>query len=119
MKFPAGLFIALGISIVLISCREHEPTEGGPCKYKITKSAATIIEIQRNDSASAEILFSVINQSGPDTIYYTRYFPGFATNADIEKYDLRIGNQFVYEEHEITEGTCSPYFYRLTLEKYK
>ena len=86
---------------------------------KSLETPATIIERQKHDSLYSEILFSVVKASGPDTIYYTRNFSGFASEADIKKYDLRVGNQFVYEEQEIVKGTCSPYFYKLKLEKFK
>lgn len=112
----ASAFISLLISL-LISC--HEIENGGPCTYKITKTPATVIEIQKHDSLYSEILFYVPNGEYSDTLYYTRNFPGFASQADIEKHDLKVGNQFTYEEHKIETGHCTPLMFRLKLEKFK
>jgi hypothetical protein len=103
--------------LLILSC--HEIDNGGPCTYKITKTPATVIEIQKHDSLYSEILFFVPNGEFSDTLYYTRNFPGFASQADIEKYDLHVGNDFTYEEHKIETGTCTPHYFVLKLEKYE
>jgi hypothetical protein len=114
------LILAAGIiSLLIISCREQGETDGGPCSYRINKLPATIIAIENRDSATAEILFETETNGKKDTLYYTRTFVGWATPDLIARYDLQVGNRFVYEEHQITKGTCNPHFYRLTLEKFK
>jgi hypothetical protein len=83
------------------------------------QTPAKVIAIQPHDSLYSEILFLVPNGEFSDTLYYTRNFPGFASKADIEKHDLRLGNEFTYEEHIIETGSCSPHYYVLKLEKYQ
>jgi hypothetical protein len=117
MKIGCSFLFALLLTLLLPACHDITPN-GEPCTYKITKSPATVIAIQPHDSLYAEILFFVTVQGKADTLFYTRQFPGFASNADIEKYDLRIGKQFLFEEHEIEKGNCSPYFNWLKLEKF-
>jgi hypothetical protein len=117
--FSRMLFAGAIISSFLFSCRDRGPVDGGPCAYQVNKLPATIIAIEKHDSISSEILFEVETAGKKDTLYYTRNFPGWATNDDIAKYDLKLGNRFVYEEHEITKGTCNPLYYRLTLVKFK
>jgi hypothetical protein len=113
------LFISGIISLQFFSCREQLPVDGGPCSYKTNKSPATIIAIVPHDSTCSEIYFSVEKEGKRDTISYSRYFTGWACKDVIEKYDLKMGNVFTFEEHEEIKGTCDPYYYSLTLEKYR
>lgn len=115
MKIAGLLFFF--ITCFLLSC--HEVPDGGPCTYKITKTPATVIAIQQQDSLYSEILFLVPNGEFSDTLYYTRNFSGFASKADIAKYDLKVGNDFTYEEHQIESGHCSPHYFVLKLEKFR
>jgi hypothetical protein len=115
----ASLILTLFISSLFIKCHEiNDPIQGGPCTYEITKTPATVIAIQPHDSLYSEILFLVPNGEFSDTLYYTRNFPGFASKADIEKYDLHVGKDFTYEEHQIKTGSCTPHMFFLKLEKY-
>jgi hypothetical protein len=118
---PISRFILFAclFSLAMISCKERDHVDGGPCSYKKKISPATIIAIEQIDSAHSEIRFAVIKSSGPDTVAYSHFFHEFATGQVIEKSDLHVGNALQFEEHEIVKGTCNPYFYRLKLEKYK
>ncbi len=106
-------------SLLLWSCKSNEITEGGPCSYRTITSPATVISVDRTDSVTNEIQFRVENENGLDTISYRTYFSKYATDAEVKKYEFKVGAIFTYETHEIVKGTCSPYYYSLKLEKYK
>ncbi|CAN5398513.1 hypothetical protein BH09BAC5_BH09BAC5_16810 [soil metagenome] len=120
MKYYIKFVFGIGIlSVILFSCKESELADGGPCSYSTLTSPATVIKVDRIDSVTTDIQFRVENENGFDTISYRTYFSRFATDADVKKYDLKVGNVFTYEIHEIKKGTCNPYYYTLRLEKYK
>ena len=106
------------VFFLFMSCNSNPTVVGGPCTYNISKLPATVIAIQQHDNLSSEILFTIQKDGKTDTLWYTREFPGWATADDVKKYDLKVGNQFVYECRTRTSGECTPEIDVLKLEKY-
>jgi hypothetical protein len=118
MKSKIHILLFSAFVFFITSC-SSEKQNGIPCTYDISKSPATVIAVQQIDTRPVyEILFSVQKNGKTDTVRYTQEFPGYATDDDVKKYNLKVGNQFVYEHQVKIKGDCTPEIYTLKMEKY-
>ncbi len=90
---------------------------GGPCSYNKTIHAAEVIGIYPTGSNSSEIELLVKFHEVVDTLSYYIENGSYVSNFELQEKSIKIGDKLIYEEHQISTGSCNPEIYILKLEK--
>ena len=120
-KKPIIVFIVVAIAVVVFFFIQSKEVmrDGGPCTYTTTIHPAKVIAIVPIDSSKSDVKFEVVMPGRKETLSYYAEQKHYLNKEEISKQDLSLGNEFCYEEHTITSGSCNPHFFVLKMERIK
>lgn len=117
---PLILIVIVGVGSFFIQIvfnkGKKDPLEG--CEYDKKIFPAEVVAIREMGNGNNEVFFRVETDLGIDTLVYSKEFKSYASGEQLQRKDIKPGEQFQYHVQDLLKGDCSKHVEVLALEKY-
>ncbi len=117
---PLIAIAALGVGSffiqILFNKDKKDPLEG--CEFDKKIFPAEVIAVKSVGNKNSDVFFLVETDQGMDTLVYSKEFGSYASDDQLQRKGITLGERFQYHVQDLIKGDCNKRVTVLALEKY-